>query len=217
MPHSIYSSLTQDTTAAADSLAVMMINERTIYQSCDYLQTTSSSSMEDYDSMITESDRTKLVGWCYDTVDKCHFDRETVAIAIELVDRFLSQPNSMAHVALDRKQYQLIVMASLYISIKVNERVAFGSTFLSAMSKGMYSVHDIEEMELTILTNLSWRINAPTSIQMAHHILSLVLPHVNLDESTWGFILDEVRFQTESAVRDYFFVTQRPSTVCMGE
>ena len=82
------------------------------------------------------------------------------------------------------------------------------------MSRGDYSIHDIEDMELSILQSLSWRIYAPTSIQIAHSILSLILPHhINLRESTWGFILDEVRYQTEHSVRDYYLCIQRPSTV----
>ena len=72
-------------------------------------------------------------------------------------------------------------------------------------------------MELRILHGLSWRIHAPTSVQIANLILSLALPRVDLPECTWGFILDEVRFQTEYAVRDYCFCTsQRPSTVALA-
>lgn len=88
------------------------------------------------------------------------------------------------------------------------------SAFFADMSNGDYSINDIEDMELSILHSLSWRINGPTSIQIAHSILSLVLSHhTNLRESTWGFILDEVRYQTEHAVRDYYSCIQRPSTV----
>ena len=88
------------------------------------------------------------------------------------------------------------------------------SAFFADMSRGDYSKDDIEDMELNVLQSLSWRINGPTSIQIAHSILSLVLPcHTNLRESTWGFILDEVRYQTEHAVRDYYLCIQRPSTI----
>ena len=91
------------------------------------------------------------------------------------------------------------------------------SAFFADMSRGDYSVDDIENMELDILHSLSWRIYAPTSIQIAHGILSLVLPHhIHLKESTWGFILDEVRYQTEHSVRDYYLCIQRPSTIAMA-
>jgi len=62
------------------------------------------------------------------------------------------------------------------------------SAFFADMSKGDYSIYDIEDMEFNILQSLSWRIYAPTSIQIAHGILSLALPHhTHLKESTWGF------------------------------
>ena len=78
-------------------------------------------------------------------------------------------------------------------------------------------MEDIEGMELSILEGLSWRICAPTSIQVTHCILSLLLPHMNLQDSTWSFILDEVRFQTEYAVRHYYFDTERPSIVALAD
>ena len=90
------------------------------------------------------------------------------------------------------------------------------SAFFADMSRGDYSIYDIEDMELSILQSLSWRINGPTSIQIAHSILSLVLPHHINQESMWCFILDEVRYQTEHSVRDYYLCIQKPSTVAMA-
>jgi hypothetical protein len=102
----------------------------------------------------------------------------------------------------------------LYIAIKTNEKVSFGSSYFATMSRGAYSAEQIEDMELNILHGLSWRINAPTSIQMVHYILSLILPHLNgVQESTWEFMLTEVHYQTEHAVRDYYCCLQRPSTI----
>ena len=107
-------------------------------------------------------------------------------------------------------------MAALYIAIKFNEQVEFGSDSLAAMSCGMHTAKDIKTMELTILKGLEWRIYGPTSSQMAYHILSLILSHINLGESTWGFILNEVGFQTEYALSDFYFSTQRPSTTALA-
>ena len=137
---------------------------------------------------------------------------------MELVDRFLSATSSTTRRVLgDRRQYQLLAMTALYIAIKINERVAFGSDFFAAMSRGAYSVQEIEEMEVNVLKGLQWRMCAPTSLQVGHYVLSLVLPQVDgVEDETWGFILDEVRFQTEHAVRDYYFAMQRPSTVALA-
>ncbi|KAL7537916.1 hypothetical protein ACHAXR_010899 [Thalassiosira sp. AJA248-18] len=214
MQSSIYDSLTHDSAAAAESLSVMIQKEQSTYKTGDYLH----PPMQDDATMITESDRMKIVDWCYSVVDQCQFERETVAIAMEIVDRFLSKPISTASQDMlrGRKKFQLLAMTALYIAIKTNEKAALGSVFFSSLSHGEYSVDDIEAMELTILKGLSWRICAPTSVQMTRLILSLVMPHVSLEESTWGFILDEVQFQTESALRDYYFTAQRRSTIAMA-
>ena len=137
---------------------------------------------------------------------------------MSIVDRFLSKLSPMPRQTYltDRKQYQLLSMAALYIAIKVNEPEAFGSDSFAALSFGVYTQDDIENMEVTILNGLEYRIYAPTGIQMAYHILSLISPRVSLKESTWCFILDEVRFQAEYAVRDYYFSTKRPSTVALA-
>ena len=211
---SIYETLSRDKTAVADSLWVMLQKEQTTYSDCrDYLLSSSHScSAAHHAPIITESDRMQIVDWCYSVVDILEFDRENVMIAMGLVDRFLSKPNSgTSHFLQDQVQFQLLAMAALYIAIKTNERAAFSSANFSAMSGGLYSVEDVESTELKILSGLSWHICAPTSIQVANHILSLLLPHVNLKESTWGILLDEVQYQAEYAVRDYCFSTQRPN------
>lgn len=219
MEPSIYDSLSRDAYTAAASLSVVMRMEQSISTSIgDYLNPHPLPSVSEQTPAITESDRLKIVDWCYSIVDQCQFDRETVAMTMELVDRFLSTSDSAARDALqDRKQFQLVAMSALYLSIKTNEKMALGSSFFAALSHGTYTVEDIEDMELRILHGLSWRIHAPTSVQIANLILSLALPRVDLPECTWGFILDEVRFQTEYAVRDYCFCTsQRPSTVALA-
>ncbi len=53
-------------------------------------------------------------------------------------------------------------------------------------------------------------------MQIAHHILLLLAAHVSLDKTTWQFILDEIYYQAEHAVRDYYFVMQRPSTIAIA-
>ena len=216
---SIYETLSRDKSAVADSLWVMLQKEQTTYSGCrDYLQSASHSRPSP--AAITESDRMQIVDWCYGVVDTLEFDREIVMIAMGLVDRFLSNPSSSStrYYLQDQLQFQLLALAALYIAIKTNERAAFSSANFSAMSGGLYSVEDIEATELKVLSSLSWHICAPTSIQIGNHILSLLLPHhVNLkEESTWGVLLDEVHYQAEYAVRDFYFSPQRPSTVAFA-
>ncbi|KAL9189905.1 hypothetical protein ACHAXT_009580 [Thalassiosira profunda] len=212
-PSTIHDTLTKDTAAAAESLAAMLQKEEG-YACQDYLNPArfACGSIK-----ATEADRVRIVDWCYTIVDHCRFRRETVAIAMEMVDRFLSSDDGAAQRILrNRKQLQLAAVAALYVAIKTSEQVAIGSAAFAALCHGAYSADEIEAMELTLLQGLSWRLCAPTSLSFAHHVLSLVLPRVSLAESTWEFILDEVQFQTEHAARSYFFTTQRSSTAAMA-
>lgn len=199
----------------AESLAVMMHKERTTYQKRDYLMESPSSTVQGF---LDQEDRTKVVDWCYKVVDVCKLERESVAIAMEMVDRFLSNKTSttVMDVLGDRIQFQLLTLTALYVSIKINMKIALGSDFFSCISCELYPVKDIEAMELKLLKELSWRVSAPTCAQMAHHIITLLSMHVTLDKTMWATILDEVDYQAECAVREYYFVTQRPSTVAMA-
>ena len=159
MQLSVYDLLSQDASGAAESLSVMMQNEQTTYKIRDYLHSSSPTDT----IMITESDCLEIFNWCYSVVDQCQFDREIVAMTMELVDRFLSKPSVVAQQALhDHKHFQLVAMGALYISIKTDEKEALNSEFFAALSDGLYSVEDIEGMEMSIF--LPWCICAPSSI-----------------------------------------------------
>ena len=71
-------------------------------------------------------------------------------------------------------------------------------------------------MERILLCGLSWRCHAPTAHQIGLSILSLLLPYVDIPEVTWGFLIDEMKYLTELAVREYYFSTQRTSTIAVA-
>ena len=126
IPIPIYNSLTRDTAIAAESLSIMIKNEQSNYTKSDYLSLNYSTVIDDIDTgrRITENDRIKIVDWCYSLVDHCQFNRETVAIAIELTDRYLSNQSPTCRALQDRNHFQLVAMAALYIAIKTNEKLA---------------------------------------------------------------------------------------------
>ncbi|KAL7533755.1 hypothetical protein ACHAXR_005435 [Thalassiosira sp. AJA248-18] len=109
-------------TSISDTLSVMMRQECTTYLCRDYLNDDDSnnnghhnnhhssppSCIRDYEdcstidstrtvpTIITPDDRMKIVDWCYGIVDECKFDRETVAVAMNIVDRFMSSSAAAA-------------------------------------------------------------------------------------------------------------------------
>lgn len=204
-------SLSQDVTVTAAALAAMIEKEQHTYCCDDYLQ-----PLCDVQDVVTPEDRKKLVDWCFAIVDACNFQRETVAIAMNLLDRFMSLWSEESITALQSKrELQLVAVTSLYIGIKINERMAFSGDFFVTISRGGYSVQEIEETEKVMLRGLSWRINGPTPLQLAMHILSLLNVHELLDQDVKNCLIDEVQYLTENAVRDYDLSISRPSTVAL--
>lgn len=200
-------------TALEEILSVMVQKEQTMNKSFDYIVGVPKTK-----TVVTVTDRTKLVDWCFSVIDKCEFERETVAIAMKLVDHILSKPSDLSlEVLQDRGQFQLLTMTALYVAIKIYETTAvLGSNFFSAISQDLYSVSEIEAMELNLLKGLSWCITPPTVVQMSHHILSWISVHVAVQRPTWAVMLEEVAYQAEHSVRDFYFVSHRPSTVAIA-
>ena len=196
----------------------MMQKEQTVYRSCNYLHHHNEPSSVSASLQVVDEDvRTTMVDWCYSFIDVCQFEREHVAVAMEMVDRFLSKSSEHSEAVLrDRMKFQLLTMTSLYVAFKTNGRTALAIDFISSISQNLYTVQEIEAMEWTLLNELAWRISPPTCAHMAHHILSLVSMQVPLDKTTRKFIRDEMNYQAVHAVREYYFVTQRPSTMAIA-
>ena len=182
--------------------------------SCDYL---SSLDLVVNAALVTAADRTEVVDFCYDIAAKCYLDFDMVAMAMTTVDRFLSRRSRIAQEVLrGRRKFRLVAAASLSLChVDTQEKGACGNRCLDVLSSKMYTVGEIKNMESNIRQDLLGSAHAPTSLQIARRILSMSL-RVNLEESRCGCVLDAVRFQTEHAVRDYYFSTQLPSTVAIA-
>ena len=216
--------LSKDYAATAETLSAILRKELTYYSCKGYLNPS-------VPSMITAADRKKLVDWSYGVVDHYQLPRVTVATAMEMVDRFLSVsagPFALWDVNSDvakvgknvlhcQRQFQLLTVAALYSTLKAKD-VLISIDELVAACHGVYTKEDIENMELIFQRGLSWRFNdAPiTAYHIGHSIISSLVPYVKLPEATWGFLLDKIEYQTELAVRDYYFSTKRPSTIAMA-
>eukprot|EP00984_Skeletonema_dohrnii_P030818 scaffold22633_cov75-Skeletonema_dohrnii-CCMP3373.AAC.1 len=145
--------LSQYTTAVADSLHAMIKRELTIYSCHEHNGYLNPSDP----TMITADDRMKLVDWCYSIADHCQHSRNTVASAMEMVDRFLSTPSNStdtARVAYEAQRaqikFQLLTITALYVAIKINENIVISSDLFADMcSSHTYIVvaEDIEDMD----------------------------------------------------------------------
>jgi len=190
--------------------------ERDTYAVSNYLLCGDDDDPATTNCVVSPSDRTMLVDWCYSMVD--HFDcsREMVAIAMNITDRFVCKAKD-ANVLNDHTEYQLVAITSLYMANKVHEQVVFGSDGFASLSRGSYSAEGIEDMERKILATLSWRLSPPTALQVAHQVLCLLQRIVKTEQTrTWDILQDEVSYQAENSIRDHYFMTQRPSTTALA-
>jgi hypothetical protein len=202
----------------ADALKVMLELEQSTYYRHDYL----SDDDEDIGGKpitVTADDRKLVVDWCFKLADQFSFCRETVAIAMNLFDNFLSQYSELVTQALRSKiKVRLIAICALYISIKLNERegVPISSKTFAELSCGRYTVHDIESTELIVLTTLSWNLNGPTALQIAMHFFALADLTSTFNAGTLFFLYDQVQHQTELAVREYELSIHRSSSIAVA-
>lgn len=218
-----------------DTLRAMQSQE-VAYAKRDFLsefQTTSSSSsnsggngngrMMDLD--IDRDCRDKMCEWTYQIIDFCKFDRESVEIAMNYLDRFLLTRSESATRALhDRSVYQLASMSALYTAVKIHEPQALNPTVVSQLSRNTYSTQQIEEMEASMLQALDWRVNPPTALAFVREFIRIMMippnggsgetdPTSELAASTQATILALAAMQTEHAVGDYSLISTPASSI----
>jgi hypothetical protein len=157
----------------SEILSVIFEQERTIYRCGDYLspgfhtrkrgrhfedsgeQTAMDndlSSNESSDSTsasstvgVDESWRELICEWSFQVVDHFDFNRETVAISLSYLDRFVaSRP-------VNRRTFQLAAMTTLYLAIKLFEPGQLKVNDLVKLSQGCFVAEHVVMMEESIL------------------------------------------------------------------
>eukprot|EP01082_Thalassiosira_pseudonana_P000555 g1459.t1 g1459 contig10:2135776-2136756(+) len=204
---------TMSSSEVANRIGVMQHQESTTYACSDYIGIGHQISQR-----VDRECRVKMTEWTYQLVDFCKFSRNTVAISMSYLDRFLSTSSPSAQRALvSKKEYQLAAMVTLYLSVKLFEPMAMDPTLLADISQGCYTEIEIESMEQEILTALQWRLNGPTSLDFMTHILSLLPKSADSTDISASMALSDFsRFQVELSVSDYDLSLQRKSTIALA-
>lgn len=193
---------------AIESIKVMTEQEKS-YNCRDYLgaihshrerdETNNTIGSRKRNVTIDVSCRQKMCEWCYRVCDHFQTDREIVAFAFSLLDRFVDR------CCCDRKTFKLAAVTSLYMATKIFNVDYLPIKSLVELSCGEFSESHITEMESTILKTLKWRLNPPT-VQAFIRYLHALLPLDDLEESK--AIYERALFFAELCVYDYNFVTQ---------
>ena len=157
------------------------------------------------DHLVDARCRLFMVEWCHTVADFCKFSPDTIAIAVNNMDRYLAK---RPHVLDDKRQFQLVVMTCLYTAVKLNELEVLDTYTVSRLSKGVYSEEEIEEAEIEIIATLRWRLNPPTAMAFAVNYLKLLPTHPS--KRAWEI----VKAQVDLAVADASFLGTNNS--CIG-
>jgi hypothetical protein len=155
-----------------------------------------------------------MAKWCNSLCDFCHYPRDLTASAMSCVDRFVAT-SAGYEALLDRDYYQLAVMTAFYTTAKVHQLEALDPKSVARLSRGKHSKKDIEEMELTMLVALGWRVNPPTTRYFAYQLLQLI-PESLMDCESRKRVTELTELQLDLAVCDYDLSLYRPSQIAFG-
>lgn len=205
-------------------IETMRHQEVTGYKTLNYLRTMEGNDHADLcvrgnaplncEDHVNSDCRSRMVEWCFQVANFCKYEMETVEIAMSSLDRFLGTPQGNDALN-DRKTFQLAAMTCLYTAIKVHEPEAIDPQMMSGLSRGVYSPKQFEAMEMTIMSAIQWRVNAPTSMSFVRLFLAL-LPDAAIMGDELEAISEFANFQTEVAVGENTLVGISASTIALA-
>lgn len=206
-----------------DNLQSMLHQERS-YVACNYLCIMESDDRDamsvdwidgdtsECNNMMDESCRSAMSAWVYNVVDSCHFPRNTAALTMNYVDRFLSTPAGKPSI-LDRSLFQLTCMTCLYVAVKIHCPAAMDPRLVSTLSRGVFSEEQIESMEMVVLAALKWKVNPPTATVFLEHF-DRILVEEQEEVELFHTVLELAKYQAQVAVNEYdLSVGVKPSTL----
>jgi len=194
-----------------DRLGVMRKQEDTTYVCSDYLELATSPSM------INELCRTKMLEWCFQVTEFGKFKRDTVVMAMSYLDLFLSSGSTRAIDSIKtRREFQLASMTTLYMALKLFEPVELKTSVFATLSQNTYTAKNFAEMEFDILSDLNWRVNRPTVLSFLEQFFALIPTRLARNDMVMKSLEYICKQYTELTLSDYYFVTQKPSTIAIA-
>jgi hypothetical protein len=203
---------TMDIETSLSNIEAMLRQEESCYTVPDYLKHLPAHTA--FGQPIDAAARLSVAQWCVKIIGICHYKRETAAIAISCLDRFVSTPDGH-QVLLDRRQFQLAALTSVYTAVKIHEQKALAPDLVAKLSHGSHTETDIEAMERRMLQALQWRVNPPTSMEFVRKFLDLI-PQDVLDEKSRKVAMELVQYQVDLSVGGYDFCTKKASCIAFA-
>jgi hypothetical protein len=193
----------------AMTIQAMMNQEESGYVVRDYLHNLPTNTPTG--QPVDAEARSIIAGWCVKIMTVCQYEKETAAVAISHLDRFVASQDGYG-ILLDRSLFQLAALASVYSAVKIREPQTLGPQLVSQLSNGERSTEEIEKMELRLLQAVQWRVNPPTAMAFVQCHLDLI-PQEELDPLSRQALVDLAQYQVDMSLLNYAFVTKKASLV----
>jgi len=197
-----------------ETIQAMRRQEELGYSVTDYLSNLPKTPTTALDTPVDASCRFVMAKWCNDIATFCNYKKETVAIAMNCLDRFMATPSGL-EILLDRNLYQLAAMTALYTSVKIHEQEAMDPNLVSTLSRGVHSPQAVEAMESKMLNAIQWRVNPPTAMSFVRLMIDLVPDHLinSIEKET---IFEMTILQIEMTINEYDFITFNASSIAFA-
>ena len=204
-----------NTMNAEPILRAMLKQEESCYQIDDYFQKIPSQSSEGLLPVDADA-RQKIAHWCMAIMDACKYSKETAAVIMSCLDRFVSTSDG-SEILLDRSHYQLAALTALYFSVKIHCSQALSPELVAKLSEGAYAKEDIEAMEQRMLGAIQWRVNPPTAMDFVRIYLDMIVTSKNVfDQCTQNVIMELAGYQTNLSVLQFEIATTKASHVAVA-
>jgi len=197
-----------DHDGVGEIIANMLRQERTTYKREDYLSVMLPSKLDDGET-IDASWRQRIVEWMYGVVDHCNLRRESVAVATYFLD--LAACQDLVH---SRKDFQLVAMTSLMLSIKLNDSTMVKLDSMVRLGRGLFNEADVIGMESKMLQAFTWHVHPPTPVCFMRQLLRL-LPQEASPVARY-IIVEVTRFVSEISACLYKFVKYHASSMAFA-
>lgn len=174
----------------------------------------SQHSVKDYVKMLQAADskidwRYRVARWMLRVADDFLLKRDTALIALNFLDRLMMAQSEL----LDRDQFQIAAIASLFVASKIYQKRPLKIRQLVVYTKNAFQSEDILAMEQELLRSHSSFFFPPTSSTFCLVLLSGLTSE---PPATIASVIESCQFMSELAACDIFFVAHRASSIAVA-
>jgi Cyclin, N-terminal domain len=145
----------------------------------NYLSVSNHGLHHEETDRVSEIWRQKVCEWSYQVIDHYNFNREVVFIALNYLDRMVAQ--LAAKDSIRKTEFRLVAVTSLYMAVKLHGihasndgiRRKLRISSFHELSERCFTIEQIEDMEVKMLSTFDWYVNPPTPLTYIDSLLSL--------------------------------------------